>query len=92
MAMTERPAIVGLIEIAMRAGVKRPVVSTWRTRYENFPEPAADLAVGPIFWWADVERWLKATGRVYDADWTREQIENPWQSGTKQFPRRRRSK
>jgi hypothetical protein len=40
--------LVGLMEIAMRAGVQRPVVLAWRTRYADCPTPVAELAVGPI--------------------------------------------
>lgn len=72
--------LVGLIEIAMRAGVKRPVVSTWRTRYDDFPAPVAVLAVGPIFWWHDVERWLIDTGRNPQADWPRQATRVLWES------------
>ena len=62
--------LVGLIEIARRAGVRRPVVSDWRRRHADFPRPVAELAVGPVFWWPDVERWLVATGRSTDQDRT----------------------
>ena len=60
--------LVGLIEIARRAGVRRPVVSDWRRRHADFPQPVVELAVGPVFWWPDVERWLAATGRSTDQD------------------------
>lgn len=56
--------LVGMIEIARSAGVQRPVVSVWRSRHSDFPEPVAELEVGPIFWWPDVERWLLDTGRL----------------------------
>jgi hypothetical protein len=58
--------LVGLIEIARYAGVRRPVVSSWRTRYSDFPRPVAELAVGPVFWEPDIARWLLATGRSVD--------------------------
>jgi hypothetical protein len=66
--------LVGYIEIAMRAGVQRPVVTMWRKRHEDFPQPVADLSLGPVFWWPDVERWLSRSGRETDAGWTHEQI------------------
>lgn len=69
--------LVGLIEIAQRAGVRRSVVSVWRARYDDFPAPLADLAIGPVFIWEQVERWLQQTGRRSDAGWTREQIRPP---------------
>lgn len=76
----EKLPLVGLIEIAMRAGVRRPVVSMWRTRYTNFPEPVSTLSVGPIFWWPEIERWLIATGRDPHVNKTREEILVPWRS------------
>lgn len=60
--------LVGLIEIARRAGVRRPVVTDWRTRHADFPRPVADLEVGPVFWWPDVMSWLRATRRPFDLD------------------------
>lgn len=62
--------LVGLIEIAQRAGVQRPVVSTWRSRYPDFPVPIRELHVGPVFWWPQVKAWLAATGRRYDCELT----------------------
>lgn len=64
--MTEKLPLVGLTEIAQRAGVQRPVVTTWRRRYPDFPESAADLHTGPVFWWPSVRDWLTATGRDSD--------------------------
>lgn len=58
--------LVGLTEIAQRAGVQKAAVSMWRTRHETFPEPVADLHCGPVFWWPSVEQWLKATNRPHD--------------------------
>lgn len=66
-----------MIEIAQRAGVRRSVVSVWRARYDDFPAPLAELAVGPVFVWAQVERWLRDSGRRTDAGWTRAQIRPP---------------
>lgn len=66
--------LVGLIEIAQRAGVQRPVVSTWRTRYADFPAPVKELHVGPVFWWPQVRAWLEATGRRYDCQLTLAEI------------------
>ncbi len=66
----EKPwPLVGYLEIAARAGVKRPVVTTWRTRNPgSFPTPVAELEVGPVWFWPDVAQWLDETGRLYDAD------------------------
>lgn len=57
--------LVGAAEIAARIGVKRPqVVHDWRRRYEDFPEPVAQLEQALVWNWPDVERWAKATGRL----------------------------
>jgi hypothetical protein len=59
--------LVGYIEIAARAGVQRPVVTTWRKRHsESFPTPVAEIEVGPVWYWPDVAQWLDQTGRLYD--------------------------
>lgn len=60
--------LCGYLEIAARAAVKRPVVTNWRKRYPEFPQPVAVLATGPVWWWPEVAQWLDQTGRVYDAD------------------------
>jgi hypothetical protein len=46
----EELPLVGYMEIAQRAGVRRPVVSQWRSRKDDFPEPVAELHIGPIWW------------------------------------------
>lgn len=56
--------LVGAAEIALRLGVARPqVVHEWRRRYDDFPEPVAHLRQALVWYWPDVERWAKATGR-----------------------------
>ena len=62
--MTLPMPLVGYIEIAQRAGVHRAVVTVWRRRHEDFPAPVAELKVGPVWWWPDVEKWLTRTGRM----------------------------
>lgn len=66
--------LVGLTEIAMRAGVQKPVVAMWRTRHPDFPAPLAELQTGPVWDWADVKAWLIETGRRTNARWTLEQV------------------
>lgn len=57
--------LVGAAEIAARLGVKRPqVVHDWRRRHEDFPEPVAHLRQALVWYWPDVERWARATGRL----------------------------
>jgi predicted DNA-binding transcriptional regulator AlpA len=68
--LDEKPwPLVGYLEIAARAGVKRPVVTIWRTRNpESFPEPVVELETGPVWFWPEVRDWLDQTGRVYDEE------------------------
>lgn len=53
---------VGLPDIAATAGVRRPVVSIWRTRYAHgedpFPAPVARSGQQPFFAAADVVDWM----------------------------------
>lgn len=51
--------MVGVAEIAARAGVRADTVQHWRLRYDDFPEPADELAMGPVWFWADVEPWIE---------------------------------
>jgi len=50
--------------IARLAGVGRAAVSNWRRRYPEFPKPAGGSSTSPTFDRAEVEAWLKATGKV----------------------------
>lgn len=50
--------LVGVTEIAERAGVRPDTVHAWRARHATFPAPAEDLAMGPVWWWSDVAAWL----------------------------------
>jgi hypothetical protein len=50
--------LVGLSEIAEKAGVTRGAVTHWRRRHSDFPEPLVELTTGPIWRWADVEPWV----------------------------------
>jgi N-6 DNA Methylase len=50
--------------IARLAGVGRAAVSNWRRRYPEFPKPVGGSPTSPTFSLADVEAWLKATGKA----------------------------
>lgn len=50
---------VGVSEIAARAGVRAATVSQWRYRHADFPSPAVELAMGPIWEWSAVAKWLE---------------------------------
>lgn len=57
--------LVGAAEIAKRLGVRKgSVVSDWRQRHRDFPEPVARLAMGHIWYWPDVEAWARRSGRL----------------------------
>jgi hypothetical protein len=57
--------LVGVPEIADHAGVQNDTVRKWRQRHDDFPRPVAELAAGPVWSLAAVERWLRthATAR-----------------------------
>src|SRR5487761_864139 len=50
--------------IARLAGVGRAAVSNWRRRYPEFPKPVGGSPTSPTFDRAEVEGWLKATGKA----------------------------
>ncbi len=57
--------LVGVTEIARRLGVKAASrVHDWRRRYPDFPEPVAKLAMGLVWYWPEVEKWARKTGRL----------------------------
>lgn len=56
--------LVGAAEIADRLDVARQMVHLWRQRHDDFPEPVASLRQAMVWYWPDVERWAKATGRL----------------------------
>ena len=57
------PLLMSMSEIAELARVKRPVVTTWRRRYPDFPAPAGGDAMSPLFDSGQVAEWLIGTGR-----------------------------
>lgn len=57
--------LVGAAEIAERFGLAQAqTVHAWRRRYSNFPEPVVRLQKAFIWYWPDVQKWGKATGRL----------------------------
>lgn len=54
--------LVSMPEIAALAQVKRPVVSTWRRRYPDFPSPVAGSASQLLFHGGEVTDWLLSSG------------------------------
>lgn len=57
------PLLMSMAEIAELARVKRPVVTTWRRRYPDFPAPSGGDAMSPLFDSRQVAEWLIGTGR-----------------------------
>jgi chromosome partitioning protein len=56
--------LVGHHEIATRVGVRENTIAQWRIRHADFPAPVADLKMGPVWSWPDVEEWMERTGRL----------------------------
>jgi predicted DNA-binding transcriptional regulator AlpA len=50
--------LAGLTEVAALLGVSKRTASRYAAR-EDFPQPIAHLAMGPIWNTADIERWAK---------------------------------
>lgn len=68
--VAELIGLVGISEIAEKAGVQANTVKVWRQRHDDFPEPLAQLKMGPVWSWTDVEPWvsrqLEKTGKTLD--------------------------
>jgi chromosome partitioning protein len=65
MTSIEPGDLVGAAEIAERLGLTHvPSVHSWRRRYGDFPQPIAELKMGLIWRWSDVEAWARKTGRL----------------------------
>lgn len=52
--------VVGLAEVADLLGVSKRTATRYAAR-ADFPKPAAQLAMGPIWWTEDVEQWARRT-------------------------------
>ena len=58
--------LVDMVEIARRAGKSKPTVRQWKSRLtpeavgeaNAFPPSFAVLAIGEVWIWSDVEKWL----------------------------------
>ncbi|MFD9412241.1 N-6 DNA methylase [Streptomyces sp. NPDC059989] len=57
-------AEVTAAEVARLAGVGRAAVSNWRRRHADFPKPVGGTETSPSFALAEVERWLRAQGKL----------------------------
>jgi hypothetical protein len=55
------PELVGVVEIARRLGLTdAKTASALLANYPGFPEPVAQLRMGYIWAWSDVQVWAKA--------------------------------
>jgi predicted DNA-binding transcriptional regulator AlpA len=54
---------MGTAEVAKFLGVSRQRVNQL-SHHDDFPEPAARLAAGPVWQTRDIERWARETGRI----------------------------
>jgi len=65
-AATTNSPVLSAADVARLAGVRRPVVSTWRRRYagseREFPAPIRVVGDAPVFSADEVTDWLSATG------------------------------
>jgi predicted DNA-binding transcriptional regulator AlpA len=50
--------LVGVAEIAERAGVKPATVQAWTERHATFPAPVQTFGVTRVWRWGDVAEWL----------------------------------
>jgi predicted DNA-binding transcriptional regulator AlpA len=56
--------LVDASAIAARAGYSRPqTVHNWRARYPDFPPPVAEFGKAVVWYWPDVEDWLRRRSR-----------------------------
>jgi len=65
MSMSPDASLISMPEIAELAGVRRPVVTTWRRRFPSFPAPVREPLArsgSPLFEANAVVDWLVATG------------------------------
>lgn len=55
--MSAQQTLVGVREIADTFGITPGAVVNWTTRHADFPEPVAELAMGRVWAWHEVEAW-----------------------------------
>jgi len=60
--MKEQDDLLGLAEVAELLGTSRQTIINWRSRRDDFPEPAAELRSGPIWLRGSIVNWAAAAG------------------------------
>lgn len=68
-AMTERNIVLGQDDVAHFLGVGRTMITVWRKRYEDFPEPDGEVGIysRPVPGWkparmGEIRDWVKERG------------------------------
>jgi hypothetical protein len=61
--MGEVDGLVGMQEIAERLHVQHRTVLQWRWQ-RLMPTPVGMVSRVPLWYWADIEVWARATGRL----------------------------
>ena len=56
--------LVGLTELAQRADTSAGYIRVLRRRHADFPAPVAELAMGPVWEWAECEAWLAKRQKI----------------------------
>jgi hypothetical protein len=57
--------LIGADGIAERLHLSRAqVVHVWRARHDDFPTPVYQRGRAILWYWPDVERWARRTGRL----------------------------
>ena len=60
--------VIGVYEIAEKAGVTTGAVTNWIRRYvDDFPKPVTELQVGKFYDSDQVEAWLRKRGKIMGA-------------------------
>lgn len=60
--------VIGVYEIAERAGVTTGAVTNWIRRYaDDFPKPVTELQAGKFYDSDQVEAWLRKRGKIMGA-------------------------
>jgi predicted DNA-binding transcriptional regulator AlpA len=66
--VAKRLDVVGIHEIAEMLGVSRQRVDKLSRSDQTFPQPIAQVHAGRIWLKADIEDWVKHTGRTFGRD------------------------
>lgn len=53
----------GVAEVAEFMGTSKQNIRNWRVRWEHFPEPVAELSMGPIWRLCQIRDWARENKR-----------------------------